>query len=119
MADPIFIAVAVLTVGTAIIALEARELIYGNLACDLDAWYCRLFPSIRRAIRSNVPNISLCWRCCSTYHIHSHVSENPSALYHKGRQEEKRRRYCTDADNNVKSWSAFAYVGAQRPVWRL
>ena len=32
MADPIFIAVAVLTVGTAIIALEARELIYGAVA---------------------------------------------------------------------------------------
>ena len=32
MADPIFIAIAVLTVGTAIIALEARELIYGAIA---------------------------------------------------------------------------------------
>jgi NADH:ubiquinone oxidoreductase subunit 6 (subunit J) len=32
MADPIFIAVAVLTIGTAIIALEARELIYGAIA---------------------------------------------------------------------------------------
>src|ERR671925_213411 len=32
MPDPIFIAVAVLTVGTAIIALEARELIYGAIA---------------------------------------------------------------------------------------
>ena len=32
MADPIFIAVAVLTVGTAILALEARELIYGAIA---------------------------------------------------------------------------------------
>lgn len=32
MADPIFIAVSVLTVGTAIIALEARELIYGAIA---------------------------------------------------------------------------------------
>lgn len=32
MADPVFIAVAVLTVGTAIIALEARELIYGAIA---------------------------------------------------------------------------------------
>jgi NADH:ubiquinone oxidoreductase subunit 6 (subunit J) len=32
MADPVFIAVAVLTVGTAIIALEARELIYGAVA---------------------------------------------------------------------------------------
>jgi NADH:ubiquinone oxidoreductase subunit 6 (subunit J) len=32
MADPIFIAVAVLTVGSAIIALEARELIYGAIA---------------------------------------------------------------------------------------
>jgi NADH:ubiquinone oxidoreductase subunit 6 (subunit J) len=32
MADPIFIGVAVLTVGTAIIALEARELIYGAVA---------------------------------------------------------------------------------------
>src|SRR5919112_956487 len=32
MADTIFIAVAVLTVGTAIIALEARELIYGAIS---------------------------------------------------------------------------------------
>src|SRR5213593_5280402 len=32
MADPIFIAVAVLTVGAAIIALEARELIYGAVS---------------------------------------------------------------------------------------
>jgi NADH-quinone oxidoreductase subunit J len=32
MADPVFIAVAVLTVGTAIIALEVRELIYGAVA---------------------------------------------------------------------------------------
>lgn len=32
MADPIFIGVAVLTVGTAIIALEARELIYGAIS---------------------------------------------------------------------------------------
>ena len=32
MADPMFIAVAVLTVGTAIIALEARELIYGAIS---------------------------------------------------------------------------------------
>ena len=32
MAEPIFIAVAVLTVGAAIIALEARELIYGAVA---------------------------------------------------------------------------------------
>ena len=32
MADPVFIAVAVLTVGTAIIALEARELIYGAIS---------------------------------------------------------------------------------------
>mgnify|MGYP006200592603 CR=1 FL=1 len=32
MADPVFIAVAVLTVGTAIMALEARELIYGAIA---------------------------------------------------------------------------------------
>src|ERR687892_403402 len=32
MADPVFIGVAVLTVGTAIIALEARELIYGAIA---------------------------------------------------------------------------------------
>jgi NADH:ubiquinone oxidoreductase subunit 6 (subunit J) len=32
MADPVFIAVAVLTVGTAIIALEARELVYGAVA---------------------------------------------------------------------------------------
>ena len=32
MADPVFIAVAVLTIGTAIIALEARELIYGAVA---------------------------------------------------------------------------------------
>src|ERR671925_2084453 len=35
MPDPIFIAVAVLTVGTAIIALEARELIYGAIALAL------------------------------------------------------------------------------------
>src|SRR5215472_9317639 len=32
MADPVFIAVAVLTVGAAIIALETRELIYGAVA---------------------------------------------------------------------------------------
>jgi NADH:ubiquinone oxidoreductase subunit 6 (subunit J) len=32
MADPVFIAVAVLTIGTAIIALEARELIYGAIS---------------------------------------------------------------------------------------
>ena len=32
MADPIFIGVAVLTVGSAIIALETRELIYGAIA---------------------------------------------------------------------------------------
>src|ERR671932_2817934 len=32
MADPMFIAVAVLTVGTAIMALEARELIYGAIS---------------------------------------------------------------------------------------
>jgi NADH:ubiquinone oxidoreductase subunit 6 (subunit J) len=32
MADPVFIAVAALTVGTAIIALEVRELIYGAIA---------------------------------------------------------------------------------------
>lgn len=32
MADPIFIAVAVLTVGAAIISLEVRELIYGAVA---------------------------------------------------------------------------------------
>jgi NADH:ubiquinone oxidoreductase subunit 6 (subunit J) len=32
MADPIFIAVAVLTVGTAIMSLEARELIYGAIS---------------------------------------------------------------------------------------
>jgi NADH:ubiquinone oxidoreductase subunit 6 (subunit J) len=32
MADPVFIAVAVLTVGTAIMALEARELIYGAIS---------------------------------------------------------------------------------------
>ncbi|HET6779729.1 MAG TPA: NADH-quinone oxidoreductase subunit J [Nitrososphaera sp.] len=32
MADPIFIAIAVLTVGSAIIALEARELIYGAIS---------------------------------------------------------------------------------------
>jgi NADH:ubiquinone oxidoreductase subunit 6 (subunit J) len=32
MADPIFIAIAVLTVGTAIVALEARELIYGAIS---------------------------------------------------------------------------------------
>src|SRR5437588_12478759 len=32
MADPIFIAVAVLTIGAAIIALETRELIYGAVA---------------------------------------------------------------------------------------
>jgi NADH-quinone oxidoreductase subunit J len=32
MADPVFIAVAVLTVGAAIIALEARELVYGAVA---------------------------------------------------------------------------------------
>jgi NADH:ubiquinone oxidoreductase subunit 6 (subunit J) len=32
MADPVFIAVAVLTVGTAIISLEARELIYGAIS---------------------------------------------------------------------------------------
>ena len=32
MADPVFIAVAVLTVGTAIYALESRELIYGAIS---------------------------------------------------------------------------------------
>ena len=32
MADPVFIGVAVLTVGTAIVALETRELIYGAIA---------------------------------------------------------------------------------------
>src|ERR671926_217526 len=32
MVDPIFIALSVLTVGTAIFALEARELIYGAIA---------------------------------------------------------------------------------------
>ena len=32
MADPVFIAVAVLTVGAAIIALEVKELIYGAIA---------------------------------------------------------------------------------------
>ncbi len=32
MADPVFIAVAVLTVGTAILALEVRELIYGAIS---------------------------------------------------------------------------------------
>ena len=32
MADPVFIAVAVLTVGAAIIALETKELIYGAIA---------------------------------------------------------------------------------------
>jgi len=32
MADPVFVAVAVLTVGAAIIALEARELVYGAVA---------------------------------------------------------------------------------------
>ena len=32
MADPVFIGVAVLTIGSAIIALETRELIYGAIA---------------------------------------------------------------------------------------
>jgi NADH:ubiquinone oxidoreductase subunit 6 (subunit J) len=32
MADPIFIGVAVLTVGSAIVSLESRELIYGAIA---------------------------------------------------------------------------------------
>jgi NADH-quinone oxidoreductase subunit J len=32
MADPVFIGVAVLTVGAAIVALETRELIYGAIA---------------------------------------------------------------------------------------
>jgi NADH:ubiquinone oxidoreductase subunit 6 (subunit J) len=32
MVDPIFIAISVLTIGTAIIALEARELIYGAIS---------------------------------------------------------------------------------------
>src|SRR4030042_5294554 len=32
MADPIFIAVAVMTIGSAIVALESRELIYGAIA---------------------------------------------------------------------------------------
>ena len=32
MADPVFVGVAVLTVGAAIIALEARELVYGAVA---------------------------------------------------------------------------------------
>ena len=32
MADPVFIATAVLTIGAAIVALESRELIYGGIA---------------------------------------------------------------------------------------
>ena len=32
MVDPVFIGVAVLTVGSAIISLESRELIYGAIA---------------------------------------------------------------------------------------
>src|SRR4030042_4401573 len=32
MADPIFIAVAVMTIGSAIVALESKELIYGAIA---------------------------------------------------------------------------------------
>src|SRR5215217_8046274 len=32
MADPVFIAVAVMTVGSAIVALESRELVYGAIA---------------------------------------------------------------------------------------
>jgi NADH:ubiquinone oxidoreductase subunit 6 (subunit J) len=32
MADPIFIAVAVMTIGSAIVALESRELVYGAIA---------------------------------------------------------------------------------------
>ena len=35
MADPVFIGVAVLTIGSAIIALETRELIYGAIALAL------------------------------------------------------------------------------------
>ena len=32
MADPIFIAIAVMTIGSAIVALESRELVYGAIA---------------------------------------------------------------------------------------
>ena len=42
-----------------------------------------------------------------------------SALYYKGGQEEKGRRYCADADNNVKLWGSSACIRAQWPVWRL
>ena len=48
MADPIFIAVAVLTVGTAIIALEARELIYGAISLAISMLGIAGFFAIRR-----------------------------------------------------------------------
>ena len=65
MADPVFIAIAVLTIGTAIIALEARELIYGAISLAISMLgIAGLFPFIRRAIRGNVPNSRLCWRRC-------------------------------------------------------
>ena len=120
MADPIFIAVAVLTVGTAIIALEARELIYGAISLAismlgiagffllLDAPFVAMFQ-----ILVYVGAVAV------TYHIHSHVGEDPSALYYEGRQEEEGCRYCTDADNNVKLWGSSACIRAQWPIWRL
>ncbi len=117
MADPIFIAVAVLTVGTAIIALEARELIYGAISLAISMLGIAGFFLLLDAPFVAMFQIAVyVGAVAGTYYIHSHVGKNPSALYYKGRQKEKGRRYCTDADNNVKFWGPSACLRAQWPV---
>ena len=117
MADPVFIAIAVLTIGTAIIALEARELIYGAISLAISMLgICRLFPFIRRAIRGNV-QIAVYVGAVAVFIIFTvMLVRTQSALYYKGRQKEKGRRYCTHADNNVKFWGPSACLRAQWPV---
>ena len=61
MADPVFIATAVLTIGAAIVALESRELIYGGIALShLDAGCSRILFALGFSFCSNVSDHSLC-----------------------------------------------------------
>ena len=81
MADAVFIGVAVLTIGSAILALESRELIYGAIALAISMLgIARLLSSSGFSVCCHVPNNRLCWGCSCASYIRSHVGEDTRTL---------------------------------------
>ena len=66
MVDGIFVGLSILTVGSAIITLESRELLYGGIALAISMLgIAGYFIIIGCSVCSNVSDSCICRGCCS------------------------------------------------------